>query len=140
MPNESEKKELEKKTKEIVSYCISVAKKHFSEEQIEAAVKDFSRGITRCSKISDVYYDADRKKFFVVIVDGNYYHGYEVDYLLMSKEEAIQHETMFLHLPQYEKQCKVGEIPLFLILLYLPYEEGDDYAPPYEFGRGDLFY
>ena len=117
MQDESEKRKKEEKTKEIVSHCLSVAKKYFSEDQIKAAVAEFSRGISCCDNRNWVYYDGDRKKFFRVFADGNYYHGYEVSYPLMNKEEAIQWEADSLNILQYEEQCAAGEVPLFLILL-----------------------
>ena len=124
---------------DVVPYCQSLAKEYFTDKQINAAVSEFCKGISCCDKRNTVYYDAEAKKFFLVIVDGNYYHGYDVSYPLLSKEEAIRHEIKtWFSLYDFEEECIAGKIPLFLILLHLPYEEGN-YSPPDNFGCGIHF-
>lgn len=42
-------------------------------------------------------------------VDGNHYHGYDVDYLLMSKEEVITWSTKFhFSIDSFVDTCRTG--------------------------------
>ncbi|MGN0157816.1 MAG: ATP-binding protein [Brotaphodocola sp.] len=123
---------------DLLSLCLKTAEDIFSEKQIEDAVTAFcSHGIV--SVDDKIYYDPAAQKFFRVAVDGNYYHGYDVDYLLMSKEEVITWHTRFhFSIDSFVDACRAGEIPMLVILSRLPFKEGP-YSPPDNFGYGVHF-
>ena len=121
-----------------VSFCLSKAGDYFSEERIKAAAAEFcSHGITAVN--SDTYYDPHAKKFFKVLTDGNYYHGYEVSYLQISRSEVMD-ECVRYHfsIDQFIDLCEAGTIPMLVILSRLPWVEGP-YDPPESFGQGVHF-
>lgn len=123
---------------DLLSLCLKTAEDIFSEKQIEDAVAAFcSHGIA--SVDDEIYYDPAAQKFFRVAVDGNYYHGYDVDYLLMSKEEVITRHTRFdFSIDSFVDACRAGKIPMLVILSRLPFTEGP-YSPPDNFGYGKHF-
>lgn len=119
-------------------FCLKKAGEYFTEEQIKEAVAGFcSHGITAVN--SNTYYDPEAKKFFMVLADGNYYHGYDVSYLQVSRNEVMD-ECVRYHfsIDQFIDQCEAGTIPLLVILSKLPWEEGP-YDPPENFGYGVHF-
>ena len=126
-----------KKMFDTVKYCLDQADKYFTKEEIRRRVlTDYNNGIIR---FRSFYYDANYKKFFVVSVDGNYYHGYDVSYHNITKSQAIHMETDFhLSIDDFVDECRRGEIPTLVILNELSYVEGD-YTPPYNFGYGTEF-
>ena len=120
---------------DIMPFCRETAGKYFTEEQIDAAAAEFCRkGISEIS--NSYYYDSDAKKFFYLLMDGNYYHGYDVSYANMKKEEVIagQIRNPFFSIRNFIRECREGKIPILLILERLPWEDGP-YTPPEEFRR-----
>lgn len=121
------------------SFCLKTAEAIFSEKQIEDAVNAFcSNGIASVHRA--IYYDPEEQKFFLVRDDGNYYHGYDVDYLPMNKEEVITWymDSYAFSVKCFVDACQAGEIPMLVILSRLPFTEGP-YSPPYNFGYGEHF-
>ena len=120
------------------SFCLSKVKEYFTEEQIGAAVAEFcSHGITAVG--SRTYYDPEAKKFFQVLTDGNYYHGYDVTYPQVSRSEVVQeHLRHFFEIDKFIDLCESGTVPPLVILSRLPWTEGA-YNPPANFGHGEYF-
>lgn len=119
-------------------FCLRKAKEYFTDEQIEAAAAQFcSRGITAVS--SNTYYDPAAQKFFKVLTDGNYYHGYDVSYPVISRDEVLdEHIRYHFSIDQFIDRCEEGTIPMLVILAKLPWTDGP-YAAPDNFGYGDHF-
>lgn len=121
-----------------VEFCLRTAGSYFTEEQMAAAVREFcSHGIAAVS--SNTYYDPQAQKFFKVLTDGNYYHGYDVEYLQKSKDEVLQEHVAFhFSIDQFVDACEAEQVPLLAILSRLPYA-GGEYSPPDNFGYGTHF-
>ena len=123
---------------DLESFCLQKAGAYFTEEQIEAEAAEFcSHGITGVN--SPTYYDPEAQKFFKVLTDGNYYHGYDVDYLTVSREKVLD-ELFRYHftIDHFIDQCEAGQIPMSVIVSRLPWVEGP-YSPPVGFGYGVHF-
>ena len=121
-----------------LSFCLQESKKYFTEEQAEERAKEFAMSGIRAIN-DNTYYDPDAQKFFKVQTDGNYYHGYDVYYPLMSRDEVMQEHVRFhFSIDQFIDLCREGKMPMLLILSKLPYTEGP-YSPPDNFGYGTHF-
>lgn len=104
-------------------------------EQVQAITDPYRTGIHH---LNDFYYDGDHKKFFYIHADGNYYHGYDVRYLTVSKSELFSRRPS-LNRTFYDLyvQCLGGNVPLFAIAELLEEDETlTDYQPPEDTGRG----
>ena len=107
-----------------------------SEEQIQVVLDRYQTGIHH---FDHFYYDCDHKKFFEVLTDGNYYHGYDVSYQTVSKAELLSKWRVLNFAGFYNLyvQCVGGNIPLFAIVERLEEDEIlTDYQPPEGTGRG----
>ncbi|MBQ5541687.1 MAG: hypothetical protein IIU06_01320 [Erysipelotrichales bacterium] len=124
---------------EPLEYCREIAKSYFTEEEIRSAVEAFcTKGIQNVGG-DRTYYDPEAQKFFRVAVDGNYYHGYDVDYPLMTKEQVLREITYyFFSIDQFENTCREKKVPIVLIADALPWTPGP-YTPPENFGYGRHF-
>jgi len=77
--------------------------------------------------------------FFGVAVDGNYYHGYDVDYYVGHREDAVERLLRFPSLADLEVTMKEKQIPLALIASRLEEADEPGYQPPDNFGHGTHF-
>lgn len=120
--------------------CREVWQSFFSDEQIResaAWLNNRNGGIKNIDGDRE-YYDPTEKVFFWVSTDGNYYHGYDVSYLRLSKESVIDSSLRSeLTLFRLWEKCKRGEIPLAAELEFAE-EAPEDmaYDPPENFGYG----
>ena len=106
------------------------------EDKIQAVSDLYQTGI---HYLNYFYYDGDHKKFFKVLTDGDYYHGYDVSYLTVSKTELLSKWPVLNYSGFYDLyiQCMSGDIPLFAIVDRLEEDESlTDYQPPDSIGRG----
>ena len=106
------------------------------EEKIQAAADRYQTGIHH---FDHFYYDGDHKKFFEVLTDGNYYHGYDVSYRTVSKAGLLSQWPVLNYSGFYDLyvQCLAGKIPLFAIVERLEEDETlTDYQPPEGTGCG----
>lgn len=123
---------------DVYDFCMKTAEDTLSEKQIEDAVTDFCSNGIACVNDS-IYYDPAAKKFFRVLVDGNYYHGYDVDYMVQSKKAVMESLVRYhFSIDGFVDACRAGEVPMLVILSRLSYEEGP-YSPPDHFGYGKHF-
>ena len=113
-------------------FCLRKAGEYFTEEQImTAAAKFSSQGIAAVN--SNTYYDPEAKKFFKVLTDGNYYHGYDVFHEQVSRSKIMDdYVRRFFSIDQFIDQCEAGTIPMLVIISKLPWVEGP-YDPPETF-------
>ena len=119
--------------------CLKLAGSYFTEEEVQEAVDAFCSGGIRSVDGGNIYYDPEARKFFQVLVDGNYYHGYDVDYSVMTKEEVIRWCTRFhFSVDGFTDCCRKKQVPMLVIIKSLPFEEGP-YSPPDNFGYGVHF-
>lgn len=111
----------------------------FTEEEIQAAVREFcSRGIQDV-RLDKTFYDPEARKFFRVAVDGSFYHGYDVHYENLPKEQVVSnYRRWYCDAEPCESGSGNKKIPFEMILERLPYEAGP-YTPPPNFGEGKLF-
>lgn len=116
-----------------------------SETLHEAREKAFSSQYSKwgIAEIWDkIYYDDQKKVFFSVIVDGNFYHGYDVHYFVESKEnvlQAVAHDMYLLmrihHLDELPKTAAS-----FVIADSLEVDpDVKEYKPPVEIGKGEFY-
>lgn len=107
---------------------------YFTEEEIEKRVDVFLDGTIR--PLDGFYYDTAAHAFFRVLADGNYYHGYDVSYPVMSREDVVKRLLWNPDVIDAEYLCKKGEIPLAEFVRRLPDAGNRDYQAPDGFGRG----
>ena len=106
------------------------------EDKIQAVLNQYQTGIHHFDQF---YYDCDHKKFFKVLADGDYYHGYDVSYLTVSKTELLSQWPVLNKSGFYNlyNECMGGDIPLFAIVDRLEEDERlTYYQPPDDTGRG----
>ena len=95
-------------------------------------------GLFHFNFIEDTYYDSNAQVFFLVIKDGDYYHGYEVSYWPTEKEKVlVSLEEQISFRPQNEI---FFEIAFVKSLPECP-ERAKNYHPPiHDVGKGILYY
>ena len=113
------------------------AARHFSEEKLEEIVRKFMDGTIRA--VDHYYYDTAAKVFFEVLADGNYYHGYDVSYPVISKEEVLKNLSKRAWLIPVEEEAKAGAVPIVELVKRLPEAQVPGYKPPENFGYGVHF-
>ncbi len=111
----------------------------FSEEQIRESAAWLNGG--RCGIVNvdgnTMYFDPGQKSFFRVCADGNLYHGYDVSYLRLSKEDAIDTLLRRTRLFETWEKCRRGEIPMAAKLdLTEEAPKNKEYVPEENFGYG----
>ena len=77
--------------------------------------------------------------FFSCLVDGNYYHGYDVSYPVLTKENALN-LTRISNLYTLHQELIKGIVPNSAVIEVL--EEGpyiENYDPPERVGYGTLW-
>lgn len=126
-----------------LSYCMKVAESTLSENQITDEISAIqSDGIVpvRTQLFDRVFYDSKEQHFFCMRVDGNFYHGYDVDYFPMSRDEVITFgiTSNIFSIKDVVDTCRDGKVHPFVLLSYLPCKEGP-YSPPDNFGYGRYF-
>ena len=132
------KKPVGEKIIDPLAHSLKIAKEYFTEEQIQTIAKKVcGSGIFEID--SHTYYDPEAQKFFRVLTDGNSYHGYEVSYEQLTKEEVMDRLTRFhFSLFNVKEFCQSGHLPNLVLAYYLPWSEGP-YTPPDNFGYGTEF-
>lgn len=125
-----------------LSYCLKAAEDILPEKQIADRIAALcSGGIVEISDTdSRIFYDPEAQYFFRMDVDGNFYHGYDVDYYPMSRAEVIAYHTGShnFSIKRAVDACRRGFVPEIVLLARLPFREGP-YSPPSDFGYGKYF-
>ena len=106
--------------------------------QIEQKADEIRKS-TVYSFSSQCYYDPRAKVFFSCLVDGNYYHGYDVSYPVLTKENALN-LTRISNLYTLHQELIKGIVPNSAVIEVL--EEGpyiENYDPPERVGYGTLW-
>ncbi len=111
-----------------------ITEAHFTEEEMQKRVDEFLDGSIRA--IDRYYYDTAAHAFFRVLADGNYYHGYDVSYPVLTKEEVLERLARRPDVIDAERLCGDGVIPLTEFVKRLPDAGNLQYQAPAEFGRG----
>lgn len=115
-----------------------IAKDQLGEEGIAKAREPFlSGGIHELA--SRYFYDSDAKVFFTIVTDGNYYHGYDVHYPVLKREEVIKMLSRFESVRGAEEAGEKGSVPMSVIAEGLEDSGKKDYAPPDGFGYGTYY-
>ena len=116
-----------------------LARSYFPEQEIERQKRKLllRGGIIRINgRFSACDYDTENKSFFRVFADGNMYHGYEVSYFVMSREEVLSQFAKYEDILQTEIECMEGRVPLIEIVSRLEDSGNPDYQPPEGYGEG----
>ena len=86
-----------------------------------------------------VFYDLNAKVFFDVFADGKFYHGYDVYYIIWSKEKVLNSQRIS-NVELVSQQCKNNIVPMFAIVEKLEADpEISTYAPQTEVGYGTIY-
>lgn len=113
--------------------------KYFTEDRIEKIIKQMLNlgGVVRINdNLGSCDYDTEEKVFFGVRTDGDYYHGYDVSYPVLKKENIISRMINHASLLTVELGCLQGKLPLIELIGRLEDSGKLDYRPPYNYGDG----
>ena len=89
-----------------------------------------------------IYYDADKKVFFGVFADGNYYHGYDVNYVVEPKKKVLAYTASNSRISLYDvaSLCSKDKIPMFAVVDRLDVDDSiTKYEPPTNVGYGSVY-
>ena len=114
------------------------AERILGEEAIRKSREAFSSpGI---HSIADrLFYDGEKKAFFSIVTDGNYYHGYDVYYPVKTKDEVLRTLVRYEWLLPTEENCEKGIVPASVIAEGLEDAGDPNYSPPEGFGYGEYY-
>ncbi len=114
------------------------AERILGEEAIRKSREAFSSPGIR--SIADrFFYDGEKKAFFSIVTDGNYYHGYDVFYPVKRKDDVLRTLVRYEQLVTVEENCEKGIVPASVIAEGLEDAENPNYSPPDDFGRGEYY-
>ena len=115
-----------------------MAERILGEEKIRKAREEYmSEGIR---SVGDrLFYDGGHRVFFRIVADGNFYHGYDVSYPVVSKEEILPVLIRREWLLDTEEACEKGVVPVSVIAEGLEDSGNFRYEPPDNFGYGTYF-
>lgn len=123
---------------------VSVFKKEDYYEEIEKRLQE-SREIEYgifCVDEKNLFYDMNKKVFFLVYTEGSYSEGYDVSYGVVSKESALEELSAGYYgsIRLLNDECNRGKIPAFALINYLPENVGvSEYTPPTNVGYGYIY-